>query len=156
MVKGNFDAELAYGHMKRAKKGGRSPWQLLEDFDRGDRRAGALFRAFAGAFKGARQVTWSHGLRDHFGVDERSDEAIAAEAVGEVIGRVPAKVFSRIMFKGLGAAVLDCAEDGGWPAVRAMLRVLGLDWGDPYDRPPFSEADWRMWLDAQARFAGRD
>jgi hypothetical protein len=41
VVKGNFDQELTRGHMKRAKGGGRSPWQLLEDADSGDRQAAA-------------------------------------------------------------------------------------------------------------------
>lgn len=139
VVKGNYDSELTRGHMKRAKEGGRSPWQLLEDAERGDRLAAKLFRDFAAAFKGARQVTWSYGLRDHFGLDERSDEAIAADEVGEVIGYLPARVYARVAYRGLGAAVLDAAEEGGWDAVVRCLKGWGLWWGgEPY--PGFDRA----------------
>jgi hypothetical protein len=136
VVKRNYDMELTRGHMKLAKGGGRSPWQLLEDAGNGDKRAAALFRDFAAAFKGARQVTYSKGLRRAYELaEERGDDELAAEAIGEVIGFIPGPNFARIMLNGLGPAVLDAAEDGGWVAVVALLLPRGLYWAE---RPPAS------------------
>ncbi len=133
VVKGAFDLELTRGHMKLAKGGGRSPWQLLEDAGAGDRRAARLFQEFARAFKGARQVTWSYGLKARYGIDEREDGEITAAEAGEVIGRIPARIYSRIAFKGNCAAVLEAAEDQGWPGVVHLLKGWGLYWVGPPD-----------------------
>jgi hypothetical protein len=131
VIKGNFDMELTRGHMKLAKGGGRTPWQLLDAADNGDRRAAALFRDFATAFKGARQLTFSAGLRDN----SPSDEVLSAEELGDVIGHIPAKIFAKIVHRGLECAVLEAAEDGGWSAVVSWLRMGGRYWGGaPYDR----------------------
>jgi len=46
VVKWGADRELTQGHMKRAKGGGRTPWQLLDDAANGDKRAAALFREY--------------------------------------------------------------------------------------------------------------
>jgi len=125
VVKGNFDQELTRGHMKRARGGGRSPWQLLEDADGGDRQAAALFREFFAAFKGAKQLTFSKGLRD----DARSDEEIAADAAGALVCHVESGHFRRIMYLGQGAALLDAAEDAGAVGVQAFLASHGLKGG---------------------------
>jgi len=62
---------------KTAKKG-RTPFQLLADCFAGDRASGDLFKAFARAFKGTKQLQWSRGLRKllQMGV-EKSDEELA-------------------------------------------------------------------------------
>lgn len=66
VAKWGFAMEVAGGTSKRGKKesGGRTPWQLLADATEGDRRAGWLWREFALAFFGKRQLFWSRGLRD--------------------------------------------------------------------------------------------
>lgn len=123
VVKGNFDMELTRGHMKLAKGGGRSPWQLLTDAAEGDRRAAWLFRDFAKAFKGARQLTWFGDLRE-----ARSDLEIAnADEPAELLGTIPSRTFGTIMHHGLGAALLDAAEAGGWQGVVDFLKREGLD-----------------------------
>jgi hypothetical protein len=127
VVKGNFDSELTRGHMKLGKRGGRSPFQLLADAADGDDNAGRLFREYALAFKGARQVTYSKGLRD----DAPDDEALAAEP-GEVIGVMPSATYRRLVYRGLIAATLDAAERAGWRGVAEFLAGEGLH--VPYDR----------------------
>ena len=62
VAKWGFATELSGGQAKRGKKG-RAPWQLLADSLEGDKRAGWLWREFAQAFIGKRQLVWSRGLR---------------------------------------------------------------------------------------------
>lgn len=122
VVKGNFDMELTRGHMKLAKGGGRSPWQLLADARLGDQRAAWLFREFAAAFKGARQLTWFGDIRE-----ARSDlELAAADEPGEVIGTISSRIFSTIVYRGLAVGLLEAAEHGGWPAVLEFLAGEGI------------------------------
>lgn len=117
VVKGNFDMELTRGHMKLAKGGGRSPWQLLADYDAGDANAGRLFQDFAAAFKGARQLTYFGDLRE-----AHSDLELAAKAEpGELIGTLPAKLFVAVARAGKASSLLDAAEADGWSGVTQFL-----------------------------------
>lgn len=69
VAKWGFATEIAGNTSKRGKKesAGRTPWQLLADATEGDRRAAWLWREFAIAFFGRRQLFWSRGLRDTLG-----------------------------------------------------------------------------------------
>lgn len=66
VAKWGFATEVAGSTSKRGKKesAGRTPWQLLADSTEGDPRSSWLFREFALAFFGKRQLFWSRGLRD--------------------------------------------------------------------------------------------
>ena len=66
--KWGFASELVRPQSKEAKRKGRNPWALLVDYALGDKRAGALFREYAEAFKGRNQLFWSKGLRESLGL----------------------------------------------------------------------------------------
>lgn len=73
-----LDSEMTKGHIKRAKDG-ETPFDLLRACLAGqDPQARALFREFGEAFKGKRQLVWSRGLRDRFGLSNVTDEELAA------------------------------------------------------------------------------
>ena len=73
--------ELALGDRKKGRHG-RTPMQLLQDYtDAADETAGQLFTEFAKTFKGRRQLVWSRGLKALAGIEEKSDERVAEEAV---------------------------------------------------------------------------
>lgn len=74
--------ELALQNKKKGRRAGRTPWQLLAD-SREDWAAAGLWKEFAAAFKGTRQLVWSPGLREAVGLNEVSDAA-AAEDDGPV------------------------------------------------------------------------
>jgi hypothetical protein len=124
VVKGNFDQELTRGHMKRAKGGNRTPWQLLEASAAGDRRAAALFGEYSRAFKGARQVTYSHGFKS-----ASDDELVAEIENGPIVCHIWAKHWYRIVERGLRIGVLEAAEDGGLIGVKAFLEARGITGG---------------------------
>lgn len=59
VAKWGFSGELAYTSRKKGKQGGRTPWQLLSDAAEGDSESAALWREFALAYFGKRQLFWS-------------------------------------------------------------------------------------------------
>lgn len=124
------DCEITKAHVKTSRKGGRSPWQILADAQAGDPASIMLFREYAAAFKGARHLTWSRGLKDLYRVTEQSDEQLAALkepfAGDEVVGVFRRVVWHRIIQAGAVPKVLDAAEQGGWEAVLGVLRELNL------------------------------
>lgn len=69
--------EVTKGHIKRGKKGSVTPWDLLRQSEGGCERSGYLFKVFADAFKGKRQLAWSKGLKTLLGVDVAEDEQLA-------------------------------------------------------------------------------
>ena len=77
--------EMASQHIKAARKGGRTPFQLLWDYGQGDEQAGGLFVAYAEATLGRHQLEFSKGLRRRLveaglrEVVEATDEELAAK-----------------------------------------------------------------------------
>lgn len=73
--------ELTFGQKKRGRgSSSRGVWQILEDYTySGDIHAGELFQEFAVAFKGTKQLVWSHGLKALVGVDDLDDDQAAEE-----------------------------------------------------------------------------
>ena len=81
--------ELSLSGAKQAKGKGRNPLQLLADaVEHGDDFAGHLWKEFAVAFKGRRQLVWSNGLRDLAEVEEVTDEEAAEEGQSELMGLI--------------------------------------------------------------------
>ncbi len=76
--------ELTRSHVKKAGRGGRSPWQLLSNAVQGDDHAAALWCEYERVYKGAKQLVWSKGLRELMGLKEllSDDEAAALEPDG--------------------------------------------------------------------------
>lgn len=56
-----------------------TPFQLLAMSEAGDGHATCAYREFVVEFDGKRMLTWSRGLKDHFGIAEMEDEDAAAE-----------------------------------------------------------------------------
>lgn len=77
--------ELTSSHAKTGKrdtwgtKDHYTPFQLLELSANGDGHATCAFREFVKAFDGKRMLTWSPGLKDHFGIEDMDDDTAAAE-----------------------------------------------------------------------------
>lgn len=75
--------EATLGQHKTAKRGGRTPFQILADLHLGDAEDWAVWTEWMRDSKGRRQLTWSAELRELAGLlAEESDEDIAAENAG--------------------------------------------------------------------------
>lgn len=117
--------EMTKGHFKTARSArGRTPFALLRDYLTSDQQAGALFREFAAAFKGRRQLRWSPGLRDLLGIGvEKTDEQEAAsiDAIDEFLGRFEARDFRTVMRHHLLPLIAEIFRTGTHADVRALL-----------------------------------
>lgn len=143
VAKWGVDSELTKANVKFSKKGGRSPWQLIADAMNGDHHARMLFREYALGFKGARQLTWSKGLRDVYNIEpELSDYELAKRDAFQngdaVIGVLRRGLWVRVVTRNLLADVLTAAEIAGWSGVLKLLRdnALALPGEVPPDDDP--------------------
>ncbi len=123
--------ELTKGHIKKGR-GGRTPWQILGDFsETGKSRDRELFREYALAFKGARQLTWSRGLRARYlSAPEVADDELATEPQIQethmaTMGRA---LFDVIVTKRITAHVLTAQETSGLNGVLKVLTKYGIPW----------------------------
>lgn len=124
--------ELALACGKRGR-GGRTPWEILDDIRRKRRkRDTALFRAYAKAFKGARQLTWSHGLRLRtLGAAEPTDADLAADQTAEDAARQRVAMLTKGLWRridalALQAPLLDAADVAGLEGIMARLMTSGI------------------------------
>lgn len=67
------------GKVERGLDDHLTPWQLLEHSAAGDEEATKLFKEYARAFHGRRQIHWSHHLRDKLGLKQEMTDQEAAE-----------------------------------------------------------------------------
>jgi len=83
--KWNESHELAKGAVKLGRYEGRTPMQLLADYnDNQDLAAGELWKEYAAAFKNKRQLAWSKGFRNELGLGpEKQDKELAEEQTEE-------------------------------------------------------------------------
>lgn len=105
-----------------------TPWGLLNDALDGDKRSGALFREYAQAFHGRRQLYWSPKLRAlFFGLVDRTDEQIAAaddaRCTEHVIEILPSE-WGLVIAHEARFEVLRAAASDGAAGVRAILAEL--------------------------------
>ncbi len=130
--------ELAYSAPGRARGGLKTlpPFALLQRLEEtGEVEALRLWHEWEAASKGKRQIGYSRGLRERYGVEEVEDQAIVDEELGtdqddlvawtrdgwRQLVEVPARM----------SRLLDLAEAGGQLAVAAALD----EWAIPWFRP---------------------
>lgn len=123
--KWGLEDEMTKGHIKKAKAGGESPFDLLRAVleDKKDAQAAALFKEFATCFKGRRQLSWSNGLKALFTVEEKTDEELADESVdrSEFLGFLTTEQWRDVLKVKGRAVVLEIAAFAGWQGVQRYL-----------------------------------
>lgn len=126
--------ELALSGEKKGRAG-RTPAQLLAaSCDDGDDRAGQLWREYAKAFTGRRQLVWSRGLKAMAGIDQVEDEEAARdEAQAEQVEDGRAKIahadWRRVASRSADrrAELLEIAEDEGAAAAAAAAADFEIE-----------------------------
>lgn len=114
--KWGLESEMTKSHTKRGKNGSRTPWDFLRAFlskSEGWQQSAILFRTYAEAFKGKRQLYWSNGLRDLLAMGEQaSDEEVAAvqDDCARVLAELTDEHWRAILRTRSESTVLDMAE----------------------------------------------
>ena len=113
-----------------------TPFQLLAMAKLGDGHAICAFREFVKAFDGKRMLTWSRGLKDHFGIAEMDDDQAAAEQdlplndehqIGEI---QPEQLSTLTKYGKLGEFLAFVAEHGYQDEPQQLID----NWIDAIDR----------------------
>ncbi len=109
------DRELAKASSKAGKAVGLHPFGLLALTRDCDKAAGAKFVEYAKVMRGKRQLLWSRGLKDLVGLDDLTDEELAAQQddKADLLGLLTPLQWSWVRKAGLRAQVLDAAELSG-------------------------------------------
>ena len=128
MTKWGLEHELVYGHIKKGRDGGESPFDLLRSVlaDKGDAQAAALFREYAEAFKGKRQLFWSHGLKARLAVEELSDQEVSerVEEGASLLGQLTPEQWRDVLAVDARVLVLQIAARWGWADVVRLLALV--------------------------------
>ncbi len=109
------DREIAKSSTKKGKKKGLHPFGLLAEVEENtDKAAWAekRFLEYCLTMKGSRQLFWSHGLKKHFGIGEKTDEELAAMEESELIDviEIDRPTWKVIRENGARSTVLEIAE----------------------------------------------
>ena len=142
IAKWGMGAELTKAHCKHGRNGRYTPWDLLRwHQETGEEQPAKLFREYVRAFFGARQLVWSRGLKERYGIGEHTDQELAERQEEEavIVVRVPRADWLRVCrYQGRGM-VLMLAEQGGASAVLEYLerlRVRESVGSQPRGQPP--------------------
>lgn len=123
--------EMASGHAKEGRAGGRTPFELLADAVEGEAEAVERWWEWEKASLDRRQLTWSGGTRDLRRLAglgrQRSDEEIAAEGLdGDDVLALDADTWRVLRCSRLAVDLLEVVELAGVAAGRAWLECRGL------------------------------
>lgn len=131
--KWGLEHEMTKSMAKQARRGGRTPFDIAQDFADGLDVAlnAALWREFAEAFHGQRQLFWSKGLKALFRVESKDDQELVEEE-----DHRPAELVVRLTWP-------------EWQAIRARHRATLLDLAE---QAPHLIRDW---LDERLAVVGR-
>jgi hypothetical protein len=120
-----LDYEMTKSHVKKASKG-RSPFDLLRSYlYDDDKQAAALFREYAAAFHGKRQLQYSNGLKDLYAVEDLTDDEIINQhdETADLLGQIEFEQWRLILAADLRGEVLELARHG-WEPVARLLASL--------------------------------
>jgi hypothetical protein len=133
--KWGLDCELTKSHVKIGQKYSSTPWDFLRRYITGDEKERArvtdLFREYAFAFKGQKQLVFSRGLKQMYSVAESTDEELADEHddMAVLLGTLTTLDWRRVLKASTlkfdaRYELLQRARFGGWDAVQEFLSQL--------------------------------
>jgi len=108
--------EITNSRDKKAKHGNRNQWELLLDYQNGDKHAGVIFKEYAQAFSGGKLLRWSNGLKKLLLIEEIEDEEVQAEdenAESHVVEEITLELWHLIKRYKVQASLLSAVENDG-------------------------------------------
>jgi len=122
-----FGNELAMSHMKKARSERFTPFDLLRGYHHeNDKQLGAKFVEYAKGMKGARQLYWTNGLKEKFGVDEKTDEELAAKTEDKhtFLGDIHMDRWRAVVSGKARATVLLISQKHGFENAKTLIESL--------------------------------
>lgn len=127
MAKWGIESEVTKSHIKHARGGNYGPFDMLEEYVKGHKEFADLFREYARAFHGKKQLHWSKGMRELVGIGtEESDEELAAkiEKDAVLLGSLDRYQWSRVLGADKRGELLEVAASKGWDGVLDFIAGL--------------------------------
>jgi len=120
--------EISKASSKSGRKGSRSAWELLDCMvdpnasPQHHKRAEGLFREYAEATKGRRQLVWSPGLKKRYAIAEMNDEELCAQTEEDaiLIAQIPLDAWRAIRLQKMQVHILNAVQFGA-QAVNALV-----------------------------------
>ncbi len=106
--------EITNSRDKKAKNGNRNQWELLLDYQNGDKYAGEIFREYARSFAGGKLLRWSNGLKKLLLIEELEDEDITEieeKLQHEIIQEITPELWHLVKRYRLQARLLSTVEN---------------------------------------------
>lgn len=106
--------EITNSRDKKAKHGNRNQWELLLDYQNGDKHAGVIFKEYAQAFSGGKLLRWSNGLKKLLLIEEIEDEEVLLEdesTESHVVEEITPELWHLIKRYKLQARLLSAVEN---------------------------------------------
>lgn len=103
---------------------------LMDPKKKKRRRAASLWKTYAKAFKGRRQLVWSHGLRKKFGlVKDETDEEIAKreDEQAQLLAMISLRNWRIVLANDARGEVLEVASSGDRKQLDEFLRSIGCE-----------------------------
>jgi hypothetical protein len=122
-------SELSKSNFKKSRKEtSRTVWDLLDDYEKGDKFAGVKFLEFNRVFFGKSQMYWSQGLKKLFLIEEWTDEELAQfnEKRAEPELFISSEDWLKVLRQksDIRAKILDIAECKDFNAVLSFIQTL--------------------------------
>ena len=129
-----LEDEIAKQPVKKSRKGGYTPFELLAVAGGKDSkaysqtRAGKLFVEYALTMKGTRQLVWSRGLKDLLGIEEVSDHDVIDGESAELplLATLSLWDWARVLHYKQRAQLIKIAHEGDRHKVYLFLHELKL------------------------------
>jgi plasmid rolling circle replication initiator protein Rep len=121
ITKWDLSKELTEGH---TKKSSRTPFKIFEEYQHSkELKTLNEFKEFALAFHGARQLTFSRGIKEEFlnMPDKSDDEIVKDEAIDKILFTMDLPLWREIKKKGLEADVLTAYDKYGFDGVLGII-----------------------------------
>lgn len=125
--------EIASNSTKIGKKSGIHPHELLMKRSTRNRD---LFIEYVRAFRGKKQLSWSHGLKKLVGIEDKTDEEVVQEEEDKAEDEqaiISLEEWRLVIKNNKRVDVLERMEDGGVVLVRHLIESLSRDEIDGLD-----------------------
>lgn len=131
----SIEQEMTKSHIKRGRESNMTPFDFLRDvLKNDDDYSKALYKEYAVAFKGKRQLHWSRGLKDYFAITDKTDEELAKEKVeqADLLGLLTSNQWKEIIRSNQRAQLLTNIEKFGYD-IGLTLTLQNLCGEDSYN-----------------------